>query len=59
MYDGFIEYFKSFMFNKSIDEAIVKECRARLHDMRADLETFHGGDTTGIRNPEIISEITD
>ena len=39
IYDGFIEYIKSF-FITHVDDAIVKECKNKLIDMKNNLENY-------------------
>jgi hypothetical protein len=38
MFDGFIEYMKTFLTNK-IDQSIINECKNKLSDMHKDLES--------------------
>ena len=39
MYDGFIEYMKTFLTNK-VDPAVVKECKTKIADMNKELDGF-------------------
>ena len=43
MYDGFLEYMKSF-FIKNVDSSIVKECKNKLKEMQNEIENddFYG-----------------
>jgi hypothetical protein len=38
MYDGFIEYMKTFLGIKVINQEIIQECKRKLSEMEKDIE---------------------